>query len=380
MSDICSIGFALDPTNTPSFLLDWEITKRCNLDCSYCGPTEHDNTTEHPPLDKCLQTIDFMFEYVDQYMQHIRATQRKVILNVYGGESLFHPDIVEILEQVRQRYQLYQDRWFLTVTCTTNGVIGSKQFQRIIPLIDYFSMSYHAESLVKQQQMYFDNLLALKAAGKPVKAIIMMHNSQWSDSQAAIEFCQQHKINYLPKVVDTPVHKEFKYQDHQVDYMKVFWMTQAPVDSDKNMLEQGRACCGGRKLSVNGDLRSKVTYVPQQGFRGWSCSVNWYFLFVEQLTGLVYTNKDCKTSTTGRVEPLGTLDNSQDIIDTVKHQLATGMPVIRCVKDRCACGYCAPKAETQEDFLNLLGRHLVDLRILDSGQSSTMQQTNVGPT
>ena len=365
MSDICSIGFALDPTNTPSFLLDWEITKRCNLDCSYCGPTEHDNSTEHPPLADCLRTIDFIYKYVDLYMQHIRPTQRKVVLNVYGGESLFHPDIVEVLEQIREKYKAYKDHWYLTVSCTTNGVIGANQFQKIIPLVDYFSMSYHAESLPKQQQLYFDNLLALKKANKPVKAIIMMHNQLWSDSNRAIDFCKEHDINYLPKVVDTPKGKEFKYQDHQVEYMKVFWMTKAPVTSDKNILEQGRSCCGGRKLSINGDLRSKVTYVSKQGFRDWSCSVNWYFLFVEQFTKRVYTNKDCKTSTTGRVEPLGTLDNYQDILDNLTEQFATGMPVIKCVKDICICGYCAPKAESRDQLLDLLSRHVVNVGIFD---------------
>jgi molybdenum cofactor biosynthesis enzyme MoaA len=37
MNNVKSIGFALDPINIPSFLLDWELTKLCNLDCSYCG-------------------------------------------------------------------------------------------------------------------------------------------------------------------------------------------------------------------------------------------------------------------------------------------------------------------------------------------------------
>ena len=372
MSDICSVSFALDPTNTPSFLLDWEVTKRCNLDCSYCGPTEHDNTTEHPPLAECLQSIDFMFAYVNEYMQHIKPSQRKVILNVYGGESLFHPDIVEILKQIRTKYQPYTDQWYLTVTCTTNGVVGEKQFSKIVPLVDYFSMSYHAEGLLKQQKMYFNNLLALKKVNKPTKAIIMMHNTKWEDSQRAIDFCKQHDIDYLAKVVDTPADKEFKYQPDQLQYMKMFWMAKSDFDANKNMLEQGRACCGGRKLSINGDLRSRVSFVERQGFRNWSCSVNWYFLFVEQLTGRVYTNKDCKTSTTGRVEPLGTIHNSQDILDTLKQQFKTGMPVIKCVKDTCACGYCAPKAQTQKELLDLLGRHVVDLGIFHSGQTPTV--------
>lgn len=359
MSEICSVSFALDPANTPSFLLDWELTKRCNLDCSYCGPTEHDNTTEHPPLAECLESIDFMFAYVSEYMAHVKPSQRKVILNVYGGESLFHPNIVEILEAVRIKYQSYADQWHLTVTCTTNGVVGANQFARIVPLVDYFSMSYHAEGLPKQQQLYFDNLLTLKANSKPCKAIIMMHNTQWADSERAIEFCKQHNINYLAKVVDTPADKEWKYSNTQLDYMKMFWVSKADFDSSKNLIEQGRACCGGRKLSTNGNLRESITFVPRQGFKGWSCSVNRYFLFVEQLTGRVYTNKDCKTSTTGRVEPLGTLDSTAEIIKTVQQQFRTGMPVIQCVKDTCACGFCAPKAETRTEFDQLMKRYII---------------------
>ena len=169
MTNIDSISFALDPSNVPSFLLDWEVTKLCNLDCSYCGvgiDAGHDNTTKHPPLDECLQTIDFMYEYVDLYMQHKKETQRKVVLNVYGGESLFHPDIITILEECRKRYSPYHDKWELTITCTTNGVVGSNHWEKIVPLVDEFTLSYHAESLPKQKKQYFDNVLYLKKNNK----------------------------------------------------------------------------------------------------------------------------------------------------------------------------------------------------------------------
>ena len=51
---------AIDPNNRISFLLDWELTMKCNLDCSYCG-NGHDNSTKHPPLNECLKTLNFMF-------------------------------------------------------------------------------------------------------------------------------------------------------------------------------------------------------------------------------------------------------------------------------------------------------------------------------
>lgn len=363
MNQINSIGFALDPTNIPSFLLDWELTKLCNLDCSYCstGITGgHDNTTRHPPLEDCLKAIDFMYEYVDQYMQHKRPTQRKVVLNVYGGESVFHPDIVEILRECHSRYEQYQDRWHLTVTCTTNAIVGQRRWAEIVPLVDEFTVSYHAENLPKQRQQFLDNILYLKQHNRRFKCVVMMHNNPelFEHSKTVIEFCKTHRIRHVVKPLDNRG-DEWTYTGTQFNELKTFWMI--PVTDTKDTvqaIDEGRACCGGRRLSVNSDLKSNVTFVPRQGFEGWSCSVNWFFLFLRQVDRAVFSNKDCRMSTTGQVEPLGYVDDGR-IIDTLKTQLATGMPVIKCKKEYCRCGFCAPKAEDPAEFKRLIMRNLI---------------------
>jgi pyruvate-formate lyase-activating enzyme len=376
---IKSIGFALDPTNVPSFLLDWEITKLCNLDCSYCGvgiDGGHDNSTQHPPLDECLKTIDFMYEYVDLYMQYKKSSQRKVILNVYGGESIFHPHIVEILQACKEKYKAYKDRWYLTITCTTNGIIGPKQWEKIVPLIDEFSVSYHSEILPKQRQQYLNNVLYLKEQNKRFKCVIMMHNDpvHFAESEKIVEFCRAHDFRYVTKPLDN-TEERWAYTEEQFNKLKTFWMNTVPVSKQNNYknnldsieiknnkvmsIENGRPCCGGRKLSLNNDLKSSVSFVAQQGFKGWYCSVNWFFLFVRQLDGAVYTNKDCKTSTTGQVEPLGNLNDYQLILDTLIIQLDNPEPpIIQCVKDICMCGFCAPKAQDLDDYKKLLSRNL----------------------
>lgn len=375
---IKSIGFALDPSNVPSFLLDWELTKLCNLDCSYCDTGidgGHDNTTKHPPLEECLQTIDFMYQYVDLYMRYKKTSQRKVVLNVYGGESVFHPHIVEILQACRQKYIAYKDRWHLTITCTTNGILGPNQWKKIAGLIDEFSVSYHAEILPKQHQQYLDNILYLKEQNKRFKCVIMMHNNpeHFAKSEKIVEFCKDHNMRYVEKPLDNAQEK-WAYTPDQFARLKTFWMNSVPVskqpesksnlesigDQDKiQSIAEGRPCCGGRKLSLNNDLKSCVSFVPKQGFQDWYCSVNWFFLFVRQLDGAVYTNKDCRTSTTGRVEPLGNLKNYQSIISKVKEQFdSRTMPVIKCVKDICMCGFCAPKADNLADYNKLLDRNL----------------------
>ena len=360
MDTVNSIGFALDPTNVPTFLLDWELTKLCNLDCSYCPSGidgGHDNTTKHPLLEECLKSIDFMYKYVDQYMRYKKESQRKVVLNVYGGESLFHPDIVEILRECHSRHEQYRDRWYLTVTCTTNAIVGKRHWAEIVPFVDEFTVSYHAENLPKQKQQYLDNILYLKEQGKRFKAIVMMHNDpvMFADAESVIDFCKLHDIRYLAKPLDN-VGEQWEYSPGQ--FAKI---TEQPVKFVKTVssIAEGRACCGGRRLSLNGDLKSNVGFVPRQGFEGWSCSVNWFFLFVRQVDGAVFTNKDCRMSTTGQVEPLGNISNAQKIISTIIEQLENStMPIIKCKKTICRCGFCAPKAESETDFRALIKRNV----------------------
>jgi hypothetical protein len=377
VSDIKSIGIALSPDNIPAFLLDWELTKRCNLDCSYCSKGldgGHDNSTKHPPLDECLKSIDFMYEYVSLYMQHKKPTQRKVILNVYGGESLFHPDIVEILISCREKYKSYIDQWELTITTTTNGIINKSIWQQIIPLIDEFTVSYHAENLPKQQKLFFNNLLVLKKLNKRVKCVIMMHHNSklWGHSIEAVDFCIDNNIKYIVKPLDN---QDISYTTEQFAYFKNYWIEKTNSTNKAVSIDQltplgngektvsiceGRACCGGRKLALNNDLKSSVTFVPKQGFKGWYCSVNWFFLYVRQLDGNVYHNKDCRMSFSGTVAPIGTLADSRSIITNLLDKLTkNSMPVIQCAKSSCTCGFCAPKAKDLADFKNLISRNVV---------------------
>jgi len=350
-----SIAFALDPVNVPSFLVDWELTKLCNLDCTYC-PTGmeggHDNTTAHPSLDDCLRTIDFMYQYIDLYMTHKKPSQRKAIINVYGGESLFHPDIVEILTACRQKHTGYD--WYLTITCTTNAIVGQRQWARIVPLVDEFTMSYHAENLPKQKTQFKNNLKYLQEQNKRFTCMIMMHPQLWDECTDIVDFCSANGMRYVKKPLDNNNDK-WAYTPEQFGEL-----TGKPVTFTKKIIsiQEGRQCCGGRRLSINGDLRSNTGFVAQQGFEGWSCSVNWFFLFIRQANGLVYTNKDCQMSTSGAQEPLGELSHSEQILARLESQLQNGMPIIKCQKPICRCGFCAPKAQNEKDFLDIICRNV----------------------
>ena len=363
---------AIDPNNRITFLLDWELTMKCNLDCTYCGTGiygGHDNTTRHPALDQCLHALDFMFEYVDLYMRTKPQGLRYVVLNVYGGESLHHPYIVEILNQVRHRYQPYADRWRLTVTTTTNAIVSNKKLRQIIPLIDEFTVSYHTENTAKQKQQFKDNLLTIAGSGVQQKCVVLMHQQPelFQDATDMIDWLTHNNIRVLPRQLDANQGSDGLriYKQNQVQWFSKLYkdktfgesMELLDVNTDSNLTDVGRACCGGRQICADQNYKQRHFYVGNK-FPDWYCSVNHFFLYVKQVNGEVFVNKDCKMNFDGKVGPIGTLSNTQQILSTLRDQLDTdSMPVIQCKKYNCFCGLCAPKAKDLSTYHSIMEKY-----------------------
>lgn len=374
--DFITLEPAIDPNNRISFLLDWEMTMKCNLDCSYCDTGiygGHDNSTAHPKFDDCVKTIDFMFKYADLYMSTKPKGIRYVILNVYGGESLHHPDIVKILETCRKVYESdYKNNWQLTITTTTNAIIADKKLQKILPLIDEFTVSYHSESTPKQKEQFKKNLLSIRDSGKRLKCVILMHAAAelFEDSTNFEKWCVQHQIKTLPRQLDHALsQKEFNYDEKQIKWFDKFYQKKSwkinrselnevkKVDDKFDLADSGRACCGGRGLCSDGNYKSRNFFVSNK-FPDWYCSVNEFFLFIKQVNGEIYVNKDCKMGFHGKVAPIGNLNDATSLLDWTRVNLEKKtMPVIQCKKYRCFCGLCAPKAKNKKDFDHIMEKY-----------------------
>ena len=365
-----SLEPAIDPNNRITFLLDWELTMKCNLDCDYCSTGiygGHDNSTKHPPLAQCLDSIDFMFEYVDLYMSQRTQGLKYVVLNVYGGESLHHPNIQEILQQVRDRQSKYSQRWHLTVTTTTNAIITGTKLQQIIPLIDEFTVSYHTNNTAKQKQLFRDNLLRIKAADRRLKCVVLMHAEPelFQDAQEFVQWLADHNIKHLPRQLDhLPEQTEFNYNKQQVHWFQDLYNNKSnvskvelPKTTTVDLTHTGRACCGGRQLCADQNYRSREFFVGNK-FPDWHCSVNHFFLYVKQVNGEIYTNKDCKMDFKGNNAPIGNLSATNELLQQTRDWLATNtMPVIQCKNTQCYCGLCAPKAPSLDTYKTIMRKY-----------------------
>ena len=359
------------PDNRLSFLLDWELTMKCNLDCTYCGTGYnggHDNRTRHPPLDDCLASLDFMYQYVDLYMQYKIKSLRNVNLNVYGGEALHHPDIVAILQAARDKHHQYQDQWPLQIANTTNAIVPAKKLQQLIPLIDHFTVSYHTENSPQQKQQFRDNVLLLKQSGRSLKCVVLMHTEpdKFADAQNMVTWLKEHDVAVLPRQLDHPPEwEQFTYNPQQVKWFDSLYQgkSHAVKPNVESTAEQtdltsvGRACCGGRQVCMDQNFKQRNFFVDNK-FTDWSCSVNWFFLYVKQSYGDVYVNKDCKMNFDGTVSPIGKLTDTASILANLSSKLDTGtLPVIQCKKSMCWCGLCAPKAQDRATYNDMIKKY-----------------------
>jgi pyruvate-formate lyase-activating enzyme len=349
---------------------------KCNLDCSYCKVGihgGHDNSLPHPDYNKCIQTIDFMFSYVDLYMQYRSKAFKHVVLNVYGGESLHHPRIVDILQQVKEKYKSYQDRWSLKITCTTNAIIKRQKLSQIIPYIDEFTVSYHSEISEKYKELFRQNLLTIKEFQQDLKCVVLMHSDSdlFEDSQNMITWLKDNNIRHLPRQLDHYGEvTELNYTDNQVVWFKKLYKDKSyngvshdfipmrDINNRNDLDSTGRACCGGRQLCQDQDYSRREFFVSNN-FKDWHCAVNHFFLFVKQVNGEVYVNKDCKMNFQGQIGPIGNLDNADKILSTLVENLNTNMPVIQCKKERCYCGLCAPKAKDIDTYNQIMKKYLL---------------------
>lgn len=129
----------------------------------------------------------------------------------------------------------------------------------------------------------------------------------------------------------------------------------------------GRPCCGSRTMCLysNGEGR-KTKFADARQFKGWSCSVNWFFMHIEQQTDTVYHHQTCQAQFGGTRGPIGKLSEGRKILDELRERLKNkSMPTIICPKHTCGCGLCAPKSSDPGKYKQIMIRH-VDMSVFEN--------------
>ena len=374
------------------FQVTWDLGRRCNYDCSYCPAHRHDNFSKHATLDELKNNVDFLFEYVDLHMA--ARTFKEANFGFTGGEPTVNPHFIPFSKYLKQQYEeKYKNSWDAGFSLTTNGAMSEKMGQAVMENFGHATVSYHSESDNKLKQQVKDRIKQFYLQGPSheftVSVNVMFHAAYFDECKELCDYLHELGVSYVPRIIgeepDSKSNFAHQYTDEQLDYMKNYWKYKneklnetaeetnilsaagkKTSEGKKLGLTIGRPCCGSREMCLSKDGESRnATFVDFRQFKGWNCSVNWFFLHLEQQTDSIYHHQTCQARFDKTRGPIGKISEGKKLVEDLRKQMESGtLPTVICPKHTCGCGLCAPKSLYKDKFLEVLGNHL-DLGVLD---------------
>jgi len=121
----------------------------------------------------------------------------------------------------------------------------------------------------------------------------------------------------------------------------------------------GRACCGGRCTTGKVDGKWQDVKLVDNWFKDWYCTVNWYFLHIDQKSGDVFHHQTCQAQYGQGRGAVGKISEYKTFTNKVKTMLDNNaMEPIICPNKTCGCGLCATKSSSFVKFQSKILDHV----------------------
>lgn len=236
--------------------VEWNIGKRCNLDCAYCPAEIHDNFSPHTDLNIMTNTI-----------YELEKIGKSIRISLTGGEPTVHPKIDNILECAKERLQ-----W---ISVTTNGLRNPEWY--IDQLVNQWVFSLHfdnehskraAENIVKYSQ-----LLDIKKKNTLFQVNLMCHHEYMDDVREAAILLEKYNIPYVCRRIRwTSADNRDRFDDLRYNEKDLEWILNKTATVKANCVIDDKDF-----LHANDIIKHKLNQ-----FKGWQCNagieslmINW---------------------------------------------------------------------------------------------------------
>lgn len=162
-----------------SVKVEWNLGKRCNLDCAYCPAEIHDMTSPHLDWDSIVKTIDTLCDI-----------GRPIRLSLTGGEPTANPNIEHLLSYAREK----GIEW---INITSNGLRPSTWYAS--QEVSHYVFSLHFDNEHWNKTM--NNILFFAQENEmsdniPFHIHIMAHHHYMDRVKQATNLFDGHNIKY----------------------------------------------------------------------------------------------------------------------------------------------------------------------------------------
>jgi MoaA/NifB/PqqE/SkfB family radical SAM enzyme len=344
---------AINLPNPEKMMITWDTGRRCNYDCTYCEISRHDTYSSYHSYEELFETFEFIKEYTKIY----NTAGQEVNIDFTGGEPTANPALWKLAKHISDNEPNF------SCGLTTNGVWNPRRTEEILDLFHGLTVSYHPEGNEKSKAHVLENIKRLGESRIWLQVNVMMHVDYFEEVQGVCYLLKDLGIKHKPiPIGDGAIERSgwFKdtdgsmrrtshsYSEEQQQWFFDYIGQPKPVKSKSEGSAVGRGCCGGRCMEGKVDNEwVPITHVDNH-FKGWHCSVNRYFMHIDQHLKLVYHHQTCQALHGGKRGPLGSLTEPHKILEYARTAVSSG-PII-CPNDRCGCGMCVPKAKELNDY------------------------------
>lgn len=233
-----------------SIHVEWNLGKRCNLDCAYCPAEIHDNFSPHTDISILEKTVD-----------RLAALDKPVRISLTGGEPCVHPKIESLLAYMRPRVE-----WInvtTNVTRTANWYINQ-------PFVNHWVFSLHFED--EQWEERACKIVDFNQGQlTPFQVNVMTHHEHMDRAKKAVEYFDYKNVPYvLRRIRWTERHDWFDDMKYSAEDLN--WLLNNESTAKPNVI------IDDKELYHANDIIKE----HKNKFEGWSCAagieslmINW---------------------------------------------------------------------------------------------------------
>lgn len=232
--------------------IEWNLGKRCNLDCGYCPDYIHDNYSPHTDINLLKYAVDVL-----------STLHKPVRISLTGGEPSVHTHIEELAKYIKEK----NISW---LSMTTNATRKSDWYLRYEEYFDQYVFSLHFEKDV-------DRLLStiLEVNENRIRKIlvhVMAHHRYMKEVKEAVLALHMFNVPYVIRRVRWTEGNHDIFDDMRYDYKDLEWIKENIAAAEPNCviddIEQYHA--------------NDIIKLHMNQFKDWSCNagieslmINW---------------------------------------------------------------------------------------------------------
>lgn len=234
--------------------IEWNLGKRCNLDCSYCPASIHDNFSPHTDINVLEKTIDRLCEL-----------EKPLRISLTGGEPCVHPDIEDLLEYMKRKNVFW-------VNITTNGTRDYRWYFHNEMFWNHLVFSLHFEN-IDQWIRVFDTILKYyDCTERDFFVNVMAHHQHMHNVKTAVKKFDELGIKYAVRRIRWTEGDHNVFDDLKYDGKDLQWILSKDATVKPNCRIDGKQI-----IHANDVIKKHLNQ-----FKGWQCNagieslmINW---------------------------------------------------------------------------------------------------------